>query len=246
MDASLFATFADVEQRHWWFLARREIVLALATDLLPEGARVLDVGCGTGFVLERLQERYDAFGVDASPIAVDLCRAGGLDRVAQGRTEDLSTLEGRPFGGIFLLDVLEHLDDDLDALVRVREVLAPGGVAIITVPAFMFLWSSHDEINEHRRRYRRAELRRLLACAGFEVERTTYFNAWLFPVAAAARVAGRVLGARGASGLQVPPEPINGALRRVFASERRWLTQGPHGGSFPFGVSLLAVGRRAA
>src|SRR3990172_5639918 len=121
MDASLFATFAEVEQRHWWFQARREIVLALAGDLLPEGTRVLDVGCGTGFVLERLRERYDAFGVDVSPIAVDLCRARGLDRVAQGRTEDLSALEGRRFGGIFLLDVLEHLDDDLGALARLRE-----------------------------------------------------------------------------------------------------------------------------
>lgn len=246
MDDSLFATFAEVEQRHWWFQARREIVLAVAGNLLPEGARLLDVGCGTGFVLERLRERYEAFGVDVSPLAVELCRARGLDRVAVGSTEDLSAVEACRFSGIFLLDVLEHLDDDLGALVRLREVLAPGGVVIITVPAFMFLWSPHDEVNEHRRRYRLAELRRLLARAGFEVERATYFNASLFPLAAVVRVAGRVLGARGTGGLRIPPEPINGVLRRIFASERHWLTRGPHGGSFPFGVSLLAVGSRAA
>lgn len=246
MDAALFATFTRVEQKHWWFRARREIVLAVAGQLLPQGARVLDVGCGTGFVLERLRERYEAFGVDVSPLAVELCRARGLDRVALGSTEDLSAVAGCRFGGIFLLDVLEHLDDDLDALARLREALAPGGVVVITVPAFRFLWSAHDDVNEHRRRYTLDQLRTLVARAGLEVERATYFNTSLFPLAAVVRMVGRLLGARGVGGLRIPPEPINGALRRIFASERRWLTRGPHGGSFPFGVSLLAVGRRAA
>lgn len=246
MDAELFATFSRVEQRHWWFQARREIVLAVADQVLPRGARVLDVGCGTGYVLERLRERYEAFGVDVSPLALDLCRARGLDRVAPGGAHDLSAVAGCRFDGVFLLDVLEHLDDDANALRRLREVLAPGGVVIVTVPAFMFLWSPHDEVNQHRRRYTRAGLVRVLAGAGLEIERATYFNATLFPVAAVVRVAGRVLGARGSGGLRVPPAPVNAALRRVFVSERGWLTAGPHGRGFPFGVSLLAVGRRAA
>jgi len=246
MDAELFATFSEVEQRHWWFQARREIVLAVADQVLSRGARVLDVGCGTGYVLERLQERYEAFGVDVSPLALDLCRARGLDRVAPGGAHDLSAVAGRRFDGVFLLDVLEHLDDDADALRRLREVLAPGGVVIVTVPAFMFLWSPHDEVNQHRRRYTRDQLRAALVRAGFDVERISYLNAALFPLAAVVRVTGRLLNARGAGGLRVPPEPINRALRWIFAAERHRLAGGPHGKPFPFGVSLIAVGRRAA
>ncbi len=246
MDVSLFRTFSEVEQHHWWFQARREIVLAVAEGLLPDRTRVLDVGCGTGYVLERLQQRYEAFGLDVSPVALELCRDRGLGRIARGGAEDLSSVAGSRFGGVFLLDVLEHLNDDVEALVRLREVLIPGGVVIITVPAFMFLWSPHDEVNEHRRRYTRRELSGVLTRAGFEVERTTYFNASLFPLAAVVRLGGRVLGTQGSGGLRVPPRPLNTALRRIFAAEKRWLTRAKGGCSFPFGVSLLAVGRRAA
>ncbi len=246
MDDSLFATFYEVEQSHWWFQARREIVLALAKALLAPRDRVLDVGCGTGFVLEQLCERYDAFGLDISPVALDLCRARSLDRVAPGGPADLSAVAGCRFAGVFLLDVLEHLDDDLGALIGLREVLAPGGVVIITVPAFKFLWSPHDDVNQHKRRYSRAELTALLTRAGMTVERLTYFNVSLFPLAAAVRVTGRMLGARSSGGLRIPPEPINGVLRWLFASERGWLTRSSSGGTFPFGISLLAVGRLSA
>jgi SAM-dependent methyltransferase len=240
----LFTTFAEVENRHWWFLARREIVCAVAQRVLPAGTRVLDVGCGTGFVLERLRERYRAYGLDVSPISLELCQKRGLSQVSLGGPEDLSAVQGFRFQGVFLLDVLEHLDDDAEALRQISGVLAPGGAVIVTVPAFMFLWSRHDDINQHRRRYTRATLSDSLERSGFHLERISYFNSYLFPLAAAARVVGGLLGQHAPGGLGVPPAPLNELLRRIFASEGPRLAASNGRGGFPFGVSLLAVARR--
>jgi SAM-dependent methyltransferase len=245
VEDTLFSTFAEVEERHWWFLARREIVLAVAERVLPAGATVLDLGCGTGFVLVQLQQRYDAYGLDLSPIALGLCRGRGLSQVSLGSPEDLSAVEGRRFEGVFLLDVLEHLDDDIGALRRIREVLSPGGAVIVTVPAFMFLWSHHDEINEHRRRYTRAGLADVLQASGFHLEQVSYFNSYLFPLAASARIAGRLFGEHAPGGLNVPRAPLNALLRRIFAAEKSRLVRSTgRRGAPPFGVSLIAVGRR--
>lgn len=244
MDESLFAAFAAVEDRHWWFRARRDIVLAVADRVVPEGAAVLDLGCGTGFVLERLRERYDACGLDASPIALGLCRARGLERVWLGTPEDLSAVAGRRFRALFLLDVLEHLDDDAGALRRLRDILEPGGRVIVTVPAVRILWSPHDELNGHRRRYTRRSLGAALGDAGYAVERVSHFNAWLFPLALAARLVARAVGPRAPAGLAVPPEPLNRLLLGIFRSERRIVARASSRRGFPVGVSLLAVGRR--
>ena len=244
MEDALFSAFADVEDRHWWFLARREIVFGVAERVLPAGSSVLDLGCGTGFVLARLQERYRAYGLDLSPIALELCRKRGLSQVSLGSTEDLSALGASRFQGVFLLDVVEHLDDDTGALRRVAGVLDPGGAVIVTVPAFMFLWSRHDEINEHRRRYTRATLADLLHRGGFQLEQISYFNSYLFPLAAAGRVVGRLFGKHASGGLSVPPRPLNALLRRIFLSERSRLLRSKGRDEFPFGLSLIAVGRR--
>jgi SAM-dependent methyltransferase len=244
VDESLFTTFAQVEEAHWWFLARREIVLAVAERFVPAGSPVLDLGCGTGFVLSGLKDRYRAFGLDLSPMAVELCRKRGLACVALGSTDDLSAVAARRFQAVFLLDVIEHLDDDLRALQRAACVLEPGGVVIITVPAFMFLWSPHDEVNEHRRRYTRKPLAELLTRAGFEVEQVSYANTNLFPLAVLRRLAARMLGQRSTVGIKVPARPINELFRRLFAAERSRLVRASGQGGVPFGVSLLAVGRK--
>ena len=243
MDAEFFRVYAAVERAHWWFLARREILLAVARDVVPEGGAVLDVGCGTGFVLERFRDHFQASGVETSPFALAECRKRGLDQVWPGSAEDLSAVAGRRFDAVLFLDVLEHLDDDGAALRRARDLLAPGGIALVTVPAFRFLWSQHDVANQHRRRYTRAEVEALLRRSGFTVERSTYFNSYLFPVALAQRWAARLLGSGAAEGLRVPPAPVNRLMRRIFQSETRRLT-GRRRGGFPAGVSVLAVGRR--
>jgi SAM-dependent methyltransferase len=243
VDPSLFTTFAAVERSHWWFTARREIVLSVADRFVASGAPILDVGCGTGFFLEAVQPRYDAWGVDPSPVAVELCRARGLEHVVQGSAYDLSAVGDRRFAALFFLDVIEHLDDDVRALREAVRVLAPGGVVIVTVPAFMFLWSEHDVVNQHRRRYRRPQLAALLGAAGLAVERLTYFNFYLFPLATADRLASRLARRRVEAELTVPRPWVNRLMGQTFRSERHRVAD-PGRGAFPFGLSLLAVGRK--
>jgi SAM-dependent methyltransferase len=244
VDQSLFEQFARVERAHWWFQARREIVLQLASHYLPAGAPVLDIGCGTGFFLDALRERYRAWGIDPSPTAVELCRDRGLDQVSLGSAYQLGSLGRDCFAGAFLLDVLEHLDDDTLALGAARDVLAPDGIVIVTVPAYQALWSRHDVVNQHRRRYTRPRLDRLLQRAGFQVVRSSYFNTRLFPLAAGSRLICRALGWDPHLQLRVPPAWINGALARLFEGEKHRLASPRPRSPYPFGLSILAIGRK--
>ena len=241
MDESMFAEFARVERTHWWFRARRDIVLGVLARHLDPGARILDVGCGTGFFLEAAGGRYEAWGVDPSSTAVRLCRERGLPKVVEGTAESLP-VDG-DFDGVLFLDVLEHLDDDIAALAEARRHLRPGGIVLATVPAYMALWSNHDVVNHHRRRYTRTALDRQFRAAGMTIRQLTYFNTYLFPAAVMERIIRRVFGARSAELLPVPPPPLNRAMYRVLASERRRLARSPRPGAFPFGLSLLAVAR---
>ncbi len=243
MDPQLLASFATVERTHWWFTARRDILLSVIQRFVPAGGAILDVGCGTGYFIEALAGRYRAWGVEPSPAAVALCRARGLDRVVEGAAYDLSALAGQRFDAVCYLDVLEHLDDDARALAEGVRALGPGGVVIATVPAFMFLWSGHDVVNHHRRRYRRRQLESLFRDAGLAIERLTYFNFWLFGLAGAGRLASRVLNRRASARLRVPPRPINRLMGSTFRLERERVANSARA-PYPFGLSILAVGRR--
>ena len=243
MDPQLFTTFAAIERTHWWFTARRDILLSVSQRYVPSGGSVLDVGCGTGFFIESMRGRYDAWGVDPSDIAVRLCRERGLTQVVQGSAYDLSSLQGRRFDAVYFLDVLEHLPEDLPAVEEAIRVLKPGGHVIVTVPAFMFLWSEHDVVNEHQRRYRRAEVRTLLERAGLAIQRLTYFNFYLFGLAGADRLATRISGRRVSRELTVPPSWINSLMNGTFRAERHRVADGRRL-PYPFGLSVLAVGRK--
>lgn len=229
---------AAVQQRHWWFVARRRILARVIGALgLPPAARVLDAGCGSGGNLALLAGfgRLSAMEYDAPARAA--AAALGVCPVSPGRLPDDVPFAAGAFDLICLLDVLEHIDDDGATLRALAARLAPGGRLLVTVPAYAWLWSAHDEAHHHRRRYTAAALARCAAGAGLAVRRLGYFNSLLFPAIAAARLAGRLLGRDGASDAGLPPAPVNAALQAVFAAERhlapRWL--------FPFGTSVLAV-----
>ncbi len=244
MDHALYDEFAEVGDDHWWFRGRRHIVgSVLAAELGEPSAslRVFEVGCGTGAMLDILAPHGAVGAIDMSPEAVAYCheRHPGLADVRVGQIpDDLPAPESVDVIAAF--DVMEHLDDDVEALARIRQALRPGGRFVCTVPAFQFLWSAHDEINHHKRRYRARMLRARLVEAGFIVDRLTYFNSWLFPVAVAVRLASRIRGGPARSDLAMPPAWLNELLTRLFSSEARVLRKR----SLPVGVSLLAVGRR--
>lgn len=140
------------------------------------------------------------------------------------------------FDMIVLLDVLEHVEDDIAALERIRAKLAPGGRVLVTVPALPWLWSEHDETHHHFRRYTRATLRRSAEAAGLRIVETGFFSALLFPLVAATRCAKKMLGLRGADD-RMPNSLLNGLFRRVFALERKLVGRV----ALPIGSSLFLV-----
>lgn len=245
MDQDIYERSYAHEHSHWWFSGRREILEAVVRARLAAGSSILDIGCGSGYFLEAIRHGFDAWGIDPSPLAVNACRRRGNPNALEGSAFDLSRLNGRRFDAACFFDVLEHLEDDAGALRSARDALAVGGLVFITVPAFMFLWSSRDVSHQHFRRYTRRGLRALVERAGFDLVRLTFFNFYLFPLAAAARLAGRVLRRDTSSDLKLPPGPVNRAFRRIFAAEARTIAPA-NGQSFPVGLSLLAVGRRRA
>ena len=255
MDALLYQQHSELERTHWWFRARRQIITdVLRRTLTGDGRarRILDVGCGTGGMLPALDEFGTVTGLEMEPDAVAWAQQqlGGTDiEVRQG-----SLPEGIPEGPwdlITAFDVIEHLDDDDAVLQRIHASLRPGGHIMVTVPAYMFLWSPHDDLNQHKRRYTRRQLVERLRAAGFTVERSSYFNTWLFPIVAAVRMVKRgrrhqdvsteAVDPAGDSDFSMPGPAVNAALRHLFASERFLL----RGIRLPAGVSILAVGRRS-
>ena len=242
MDQAFLNSFLEVENRHWWFRARRDLLIGLLAGRLEEGARLLDLGSGTGFFLEAAEEKWEVHGLDPSEDAVEACRARGLSGVRQGRIEDAEKTFPLRFDAVTLLDVIEHIDDDIGALRTAKNLLKPTGVLLVTVPAYQWLWSGHDVINEHRRRYTRRSLAEAFSEAGISIEGVTYFNGLLLPLAVAARLGGRLLRRAPPKESKPPPAPIGAVFERVFRFEKRFLCRKKLRG-LPVGLSVIGVGR---
>jgi SAM-dependent methyltransferase len=240
MDPAYAAVHAEEDRAHWWFLGRRAVILAEMARRLPAGrGRLVELGCGSGGMLEALGRFGTAIGVETDPVLRARARERGLD-VRAGALPDAIPLENGRWDAVCLFDVLEHVDEEANALAACRRLLAPGGRLFVTVPAYAWLWSRHDELLGHRRRYTAGRLRRAAEEAGFAVERLTYFNVLLAPAIMAVRLARAAL-RRPGHDLDRPAPLVNRALAACFAAEARllgWLSP-------PFGISILLVARRA-
>lgn len=239
MEDREYTRMFEAEQRSWWFCGRRRVLDQVISRLdLGENPRILDIGCGTGGNLAMLGRHGAATGVEFSETAARFARERTGSDVLWGPAEAVPIEEG-DFSLVTMLDVLEHLDDEAPALAEVCRLLTPGGRLLVTVPAFMLLWSGHDVALHHRRRYRRPQLRNALEAAGLRVRWISYYNAALFPPVAAVRMARRLVGG-GAAKADVAggvPGPFNAALEGLFAFERHLIGRV----SLPFGVSLIAL-----
>jgi ubiquinone/menaquinone biosynthesis C-methylase UbiE len=248
MDAQLMKVMLDVDERHWWYRGRRQIIRVELDRLrLPAGAAVLDAGCGSGRQLQELERYGEVHGIDVNAQAADMARSRGHGEVVWGPLEQLPWPDAK-FDLITCLDVLEHLPDEQAALRELGRVCKPGGWMVLTVPAYEALWSHHDEANHHYRRYVRRTLRAAVAGEGWNVERMTSFNTLLLAPAAIVRVAERRLRPRpSANGgsprvtLHLGPRWLNAVLEVPLRLEARWLAQGRR---LAIGLSLLAVLRR--
>src|ERR1039457_6357501 len=171
----------ELESFYWWFVARRKLIqdIIAGGHQFPEDTTILDIGCGTGLNNELLSQFGRVFGADCSEHALNFSRNRGIENLVLSNAEELN-FANETFHLVTALDVLEHVDDDLRALSEIWRVTKPGGLLVITVPAYGFLWSEHDEALHHRRRYTAHALRNKLTNAGFEVDRSTYFISLLF------------------------------------------------------------------
>jgi SAM-dependent methyltransferase len=241
-DASIHEMFA-LEDRHWWFLGKRLLVAALLSSTELRGRRVLDVGCGTGGVLSALGADTVAVGVDRSRAALTHCRQRGIRNLACADGDKLPFAPGS-FDVVTMLDVLEHFADEAALLASVRALLKPGGTLLVSVPAFQFLWSEHDEVLHHIRRYTAGRRRRVLAAADLIVDRVSYTNVVAFPPAVVVRgVIGRVRRSGGATDFSDQGALSNGALLATYKREAAAIRCGWR---LPVGLSVAGVVRRPA
>jgi SAM-dependent methyltransferase len=243
MDAAEIDEMAALESHHWWFVGKRLIVRALLGPVLARpGQRVLDVGCGTGGVLASLADRAAVVGVDRSELALAHCRARGLLNVAVADGDRLPFAPAS-FDVVLLLDVLEHFADEQALLAQVRRLLRPGGTLLVSVPAYQFLWSEHDEVLHHVRRYTARRLRRALEAAHLRIGRLTYTNVVAFPPAAVVRGVLPRLGIRRAPGtdFRLHAPWVNRALVAAYRLEAAALPRL----ALPLGLSVAAVSHLA-
>ncbi len=236
-----------LESTYWWFQGRKKIITACleAHGLLRPGAQVLDVGCGTGLMLQSLAP-YQPVGLDFSHLAMDFCRKRGIDRLVQADVIQLPFRDAS-FDLILALDMLEHVERDDLLVQQFFRVLRPGGCAVITVPAHQWLWSEHDEALHHYRRYSDVQLRRLLEEGGFRLEKFSFAISTTYaPIVAFRRLQRWLKRKKSANNhspkthLIVLPRIINQALIKLLEVEAWWLRR--H--SLPQGVTLLCLARR--
>lgn len=242
MDEAVYQRMAEVQATHWWYEGRRRILSSVISLLkLPQNARILEAGCGTGANLEILKKFGKVEGFEPFDFAAVRAMEVSGCTVKSGLLPDGIPFEG-PYDLIGAFDVIEHVQPDLESLKALYAITKQGGYGVFTVPAFPFLWSRHDEINHHFRRYRRDEFKVLLERAGYKVELISYYNFFLFPVVVAVRAVKKLFKIKDTPDEALPKLPgLNVALRTLFAFER-WLLRYV---SLPFGVSIIAVGRKS-
>jgi len=235
-----------LEQRHWWFRARRRIVLHLLARYAPrpgsQPARLADLGCGCGANLQSYNLSFRAWGMDAGLRAAAYSHRRLGDRVCVGRLPDHLPFRAATFEAVTMTDVLEHIDLDRAAAAAAMNLLVPGGVLVATVPAGQWLFTHRDVAHHHKRRYSRRSLVALFDPLPAEILLLSYCNALLFAPAAIGRLASRWARASRPTDLRVPPWPLNRALESVYAAERHLLGRFP----VPYGLSLVVVARKSS
>jgi SAM-dependent methyltransferase len=240
MERIVYDRMAELDTSHWWYRARREVLAKLIERKIapPRDARILEIGCGTGHNLPMLARFGSVEAIELDPAARAVAEQRLGRPVGASRLPELEGVPEQAYDLVALLDVLKHVDEDRAALRSIARRLRPGGALLLTVPAFPWMWSGHDVVNHHKRRYTKRTLRAAIADAGLSAGFMGYFNSILFPAAAGARLAGRLTG-KEESDDKLPPKPVNALFESLFALERHAI------GRIPFtpGVSIAAVVR---
>ena len=238
MERIIYDRMAELDSRHWWYRARREVLAKLIsrTIALPCNAKILEIGCGTGHNLSMLGRFGDVDAIEVDEAARALAERRLGRPIGASPLPDLAGVPEASYDLVAILDVLEHIEDDKAALESIARRLKPGGHILIAVPAHPWLWSAHDVANHHFRRYTRKTLRAAIAGSGLRVRELTAINSLLFPLAVVSRFADKIRGKEGSDDA-LPPAPVNWLFEKVFALEAQLVGRV----SLPIGVSLVAV-----
>jgi SAM-dependent methyltransferase len=246
VDTDYGARYRDLYERHWWWRARERVILDALREHRPAGGgglrTVLDVGCGDGLFFDALLALEGVKLVEGVESAEALVSADGphRDRIRIAPF-DADFEPGRRYSAVLMLDVLEHLPDPEAALRQALSLLEPGGVFLATVPAFMSLWTQHDDLNHHYTRYTKRSFGALAAATDMRIDEARYFFHWTVFAKLATRLVEAIK--RGAPvPAAVPPAPLNRALYSLSRLEARLVGGLP----LPFGSSLLVVGGKRA
>jgi len=238
VDSEINRLFTEQYESNWYLKSRAEVLAAIIRPLCGVGCRLVDVGAGTGAILARVATKV-AIAIEGD---LNLARVGRSGHRLPFLVADLSSgipLSGQTADVVLSLDVFEHLVDDRAAMAEVFRILRPGGCLVVSVPAFQSLWSRHDDLHHHKRRYSKQALLDALAATGFACTRVTYFNSLLFPIVWASRKLEGIT-RPSANDYEKPHRLLARALGRIFRFEARIIPRW----NLPVGVSLLAIATR--
>ena len=233
MNREELSSLANIEENHWWFKERRELLRDWA-QIFPISSKFLDIGAGAGrqSVLLRDELGMRVTAIELSDFGVASCIQNGVNVIQASATK--LPLSPESYDAIVAMDVLEHIEDDVETLNEMVRVLKPSGYVFITVPAFPFMWSSHDVAVDHVRRYRKSDLAEKIENSKLSIVSLRYWNSLLFPLAIINRILFKT-----SDELTLPPNVINLLLTRVITLERNNRIVG----SLP-GTSMIVIARK--
>jgi len=244
MDVLYASMYRKLEENHWWFLGRRDLIYRLMKDYRRD-VDILEIGCSGGVLIEFLKRRgfTRLHGIDVDEKAIEICRQRGIKEVGVADAQE-TEFKDQQFDILIASDVLEHIKDEDKALLEWYRILKPGGKLIIFVPAFKFLWSNHDEVNRHFRRYSKSGLIKTLEKNGFKTEKVSYWNFSLFFPVSLVRMFQKYLSGkrkRASDQLYEFNTFVNKTLEYMLRLENKFLSTGMN---FPVGVSLFIIERK--
>ncbi|MCL7411683.1 MAG: class I SAM-dependent methyltransferase [Methanosarcinaceae archaeon] len=235
MEINEYSKMDQFEQKYWWWVVKR-LIVDNQIKKLSNTSKILEVGCGTGTNLKSISKYGDVTGIDFSKNALDFCKRRTHNPLILADAEKLP-IDKETFDLIVALDVIEHLNDE-DALSEFYRILKPNGFLIITVPAFKFLWSQHDDVLHHLRRYRKKELKNKLE-HNFSIRMISYWNFFMLPPITAIRLINKIRKTdQNESDVKKLPFLINYTLIKVMRFEDFLISNKIN---LPCGVSIIAV-----
>ena len=229
--------YVQFENTHWWFVARRQILDKLISFFVKKDSpfNSLEIGAATGGNLMMLSKYGHLHAIEYDNDSCEQANKRNICKVIQHELPNKLPFSQK-FHAMFMFDVLEHIEEDVQTLKCLKDHLAADGTLFISVPAYQWLWSDHDEISEHKRRYTLSNLKQKCSESGYTIEYASYFNTFLFPLIAITRFLNNLTGKKG-SDISIPSPSVNKCLTYIFAFERYFLPSL----RFLFGVSIFIV-----